>query len=255
MNIKIIKNCIEYTIKNKKLNEGTASVSRDKTASLTDGTLYIPSSVEDNGIKYTVTKIADEAFVDWKELKRVYIPVTVTHIGRAAFLGCSNLIETNFLKNVSSVEHIEDRAFGDCSQLRKSAIISSVQSIGKEAFGGCEKLEEAFISNEIEVIPENAFRGCTNLKSMTLGNKVRIIDELAFFECRELRNVTIPASVEIIGKEAFSKCNKLERVVFLGNPLKLASGVFGNNTQIYYRAGTSGWTTPWYGYITNKIVF
>lgn len=233
----------------------TVSVTGHNIASLTDGFLRIPPSVIDDGIEYTVIKIDDEAFVDWKELKKVTIPNTVTHIGRAAFLGCSSLEVTHFPDNVSFVTQIGDRAFGDCSQLLKSAIISSVQSIGEEAFGGCEKLKEAFISNEIEVIPKGAFIGCTNLESMTLGNTVWIIDELAFFRCSELSYVVIPASVTTIGKGAFSNCDNLGKVTFLGNPPKLASGVFGKYTQIYYRAGTSGWTTPWYGYKTNAIVF
>lgn len=58
----------------------------DKTGKLT-----IPEKVEVDGVDYTVTKIAEDAFKGNTDLTEVTIPGTVTTIGAGAFEGCTNL--------------------------------------------------------------------------------------------------------------------------------------------------------------------
>lgn len=88
------------------------------------------------------------------------------------------------------VTHIGDRAFLDCSSLRKIVIPDSVTHIG-----------------------EDAFWGCTSLIGITIpGNMIRIGDR-AFYRCRTLRSITIPESVTSIGEDAFLWCNSLVSVV------------------------------------------
>lgn len=58
----------------------------DKTGKLT-----IPEKVEVDGVEYTVTEIAEDAFKGNTDLTEVTIPGTVTTIGAGAFEGCTNL--------------------------------------------------------------------------------------------------------------------------------------------------------------------
>lgn len=55
------------------------------------GKVEIPEKVEIEGVDYTVTKIAEDAFKGNTELTEVTIPGTVTTIGAGAFEGCTNL--------------------------------------------------------------------------------------------------------------------------------------------------------------------
>ena len=55
------------------------------------GKVEIPEKVEIDGVEYTVTKIAEDAFKGNTELTEVTIPGTVTTIGAGAFEGCTNL--------------------------------------------------------------------------------------------------------------------------------------------------------------------
>ena len=55
------------------------------------GQVEIPEKVEIDGVEYTVTEIAEEAFKGNTELTEVTIPGTVTTIGSGAFEGCTNL--------------------------------------------------------------------------------------------------------------------------------------------------------------------
>lgn len=55
------------------------------------GKVEIPEKVEIDGVEYTVTKIAEDAFKGNTDLTEVTIPGTVTTIGAGAFEGCTNL--------------------------------------------------------------------------------------------------------------------------------------------------------------------
>ena len=55
------------------------------------GKVEIPEKVEIDGIEYTVTEIAEDAFKGNTDLTEVTIPGTVTTIGAGAFGGCTNL--------------------------------------------------------------------------------------------------------------------------------------------------------------------
>lgn len=73
--------------------------------------VVIPSSVQYNGVRYTVTAIGDGAFNNCVRLRSVTIPNTVTSLGEKAFAKCNGL--TSFI------------------------IPNSVTSIGKKAFYLC----------------------------------------------------------------------------------------------------------------------
>ena len=58
---------------------------------------------------------------------------------------------------------IHDRAFFDCSEIKRINIPASVQYIGAQAFWGMDALEELSITNNIGFVGKHAFCNCRKL--------------------------------------------------------------------------------------------
>ena len=123
-------------------------------------TLSIPSEVNVDEKKYTITSIGEGAFAI-TGLKNIEVPSTVTKIGSNAFYSCGlTKIELS-----SSVVSIGNFAFADCKNLTSITIPSRVTSIGESAFSGCENLDVVIDNSESNVaIGQNAFSECKSVK-------------------------------------------------------------------------------------------
>lgn len=122
-----------------------------------------------------------------KTVKTVFIPTTVTSIGKNAFRTCTNLAG---LTIPNSVITIDDDAFAECSEL---TILTLSDNITKVNRGICYY--------------------CTALTDIIIPDNVTEIDTYAFFNCTSLKNVTIGEKVETIGLQVFYSCSKLESIV------------------------------------------
>ena len=126
-------------------------------------TVKIPSTVTRGGVRYTVTSIGVEAFLDCVNLTSITIPRSVTSIGEGAFWECDNLTSITI---PSSVTSIGNWAFYDCESLTSITIPSSVTSIGNDAFEGCSRLTSITIPTHI-----------TNIDRLGIPEETRIIRE------------------------------------------------------------------------------
>lgn len=99
--------------------------------------LSIPSTVEYDGINYSVTEIGDYAFYICPNITgSLTIPNSVTKIGDHAFSGCSGFTGTLTIPN--SVISIGDWAFDGCRGFNGELILGQMVSwIGEGAFVGC----------------------------------------------------------------------------------------------------------------------
>ena len=120
--------------------------------------ITIPGTITDNGFEYTVTQIADQAFLN-SGIATVSIPNTVTAIGTEAFRGCDKLTEVNIPDKVTE---IGGGLFNGCSSLTKVNIPSGVTSIRGYAFYGCSSLKSIAIPASAKV-NLNVFKNCSNL--------------------------------------------------------------------------------------------
>ena len=168
-----------YTI----LTSNTVEVNGNRTS----GDLEIPSSVQNNGISYSVTAIAEEGFEN-DNITSVVIPNSVRTIKRRAFYGCECLTTVTF---ENGVQEILDESFKYCNELLSVVLPNSVILIGKDSFGNC-----------------------SNLSSLSLGNSIETIDEYAFCQCYGLRTVTIPSSVKKLAGGSFFYCSSIETVYY-----------------------------------------
>lgn len=140
------------------------------------GDVVIPSSVTFNNKTYTVTRIADEAYLDRTAVTSVTFPATVEEIGTDAFNGCSNLEWASF----GGVKVISDRAFYGCEKLSSAKLPESLTYIGTGAFSGCD-LSMVIIPNSVTTIERGAFVNNTRLSVILIGRGVTTMGDAPFY--------------------------------------------------------------------------
>ncbi|MCX4363879.1 MAG: leucine-rich repeat domain-containing protein, partial [Clostridia bacterium] len=196
-----------------------------------------------------LTSIGDHAF-DNTAISEIYLPDTVTSIGKCAFRNCEFLTSVTLPKDIES---IEDGVFYGCASLTEAIISSGVTSIGEYAFGSCEKLDNVVLPSALNYIGACAFAECSALSEIDIPKNVEIIGDRAFqfcsglkylgFEsgsnlsvipygmcmnCVQLERANIPTSVTEIGSDAFHYCYRLKYQPFdhLGALNEIGSSAF-----------------------------
>ena len=164
------------------------------------GVIDIPDTVTSSGQHYTVTAIGDSAFNPSHTITKVssvFIPATVTSIGRLAFRCCKSLATVTFAEG------------------------SHLKSIGVSAFSGTDSAHPIFkeiqIPDSVETIGTNAFHNCQDLESITLPASLKTIESSAFSGCRNLSKVKLPASLKAIQSSVFHLCINLKTVSYDGS--------------------------------------
>jgi len=143
----------------------------------------LDSYVVKNGTKV----ICNYAFEEYRVIKEIVLPNTLTCIG---------------------VE-----AFHNCRSLEMIRLPSSLNSIGEHAFVHCKSLTTVLIPQKIISIENGTFVGCTSLKTILLPQSLYNIGSCAFYRCKALQHIVLPNKVMNIGKSAFGQCNELESIL------------------------------------------
>lgn len=162
------------------------------------GNVAIPSTVEYNGKKYSVTAIGSRAFSNCSRLETITIPNSVITIESEAFAECSSLKSITIPNSVTT---IGSKAFA-WSGLKSVIIGTSVQSIGSNAFGSS--------LNKLILLPNtppsglyNAFSDNTKMTYVANGNysglknlgTIKVLDYLSsMFEVNGIRYVPVSPS-------------------------------------------------------------
>ena len=223
----------------------TAEVARFDKKHKYQGDIVIPSTVTDEGVKYSVTSIVRQAFATCSDLSSITIPSSITKIADNAFQGCTNLKKVDLNNNSivskrydyesdSSIKNI----FG--SQVEEYVLGEDVTGIGDGAFYNCGSLVSVRMTDNVESIGENAFGYCFNLTSINMSNNVSSIGNLAFSMCYSLKSITIPRSLKSIEMWTFSGCGGLTKVEINSNAIISGEGrtsplssYFGNQVKEY----------------------
>ena len=222
-----------------------------KNSNLTQ--IYLPMSI---------TEIGKSAFEGSSILTYLSVPQSLISIGSRAFYGCTSL-ESRSLYIPDSVTSIGSQAYENCLNLISLEIPSSVTDIGVEAFGGCVGLASIIVdsSNPVFDSRENCnaiirtdtnelVSGCMNT---VIPNSVTKIGACAFYGCSGLASIEIPSSVSRIGISAFTYCTGLTSItVYADTPPQLDNHlVFSgtNNCPIYVPAGSvAAYKSAWSEY-------
>lgn len=166
-----------------------------------------------------------------QKLSTIFLPNTITSIGKDAFNQCYRL--TSAITLPSSLETIGENAFYNCEGLTGSLIFpEGLTTIGAWAFYNCNGLtgplnfpesiltieNHAFkdcsgftgalkIPSAHNLVQENAFAGCYGFTTLVLPDNLVTIKEGAFVGCSFSGTLNLPTSLTTIEGSAFSRCN------------------------------------------------
>jgi exosortase/archaeosortase len=191
--------------------------------------------VTDLTIPYGVTTINQYAFVN-SSIYTVWIPETVSNIGRDAFSGCGWLEKVyvddmtawcniSFENDTSNplyyanelwlYDHLDTsgtvktRVYKEVNDL---VIPSGITTLKSYAFINCMSLTSVEIPATVTSISDSVFSGCTEIKSISMLGGLTRIGANTFSGCTGLTDVTIPSSVTCIEYGAFNNCTRLTGV-------------------------------------------
>jgi hypothetical protein len=231
----------EVTIGGLKYDLVTGEEDAPNTATVTGRTaempaeLTIPTTVEKDGVTYSVTAIGSEAFEDCYGLTSVVFPASLKTIGDGAFQYCYALASAT-LSDGSKLTSIGEGAFFYCEELASVTLTNatSLESIGGAAFDGCTKLADVTLTgaDKLATIGDYAFRGIA-LKTVDLSwfTGLKSIGYQAFYESK-VEKLWLPESLESIGGYAFEDCYALTEAMFLKKDGSSGSMVPGDGSKL-----------------------
>lgn len=153
-----------------RISENQVTVVRGNDDSATDylnglTEIVIPETVEHDGVTYTVSEIAQEAFKGCS-INTVSVPSTVVTIREYAF-------------SESTIQHI--------------SLAEGVEYIMKGAFYECAQLEEFIAPVSLTHTGWKILKFCTNLKHAYFGPNFQAFEHATFQACRAMETLTIEA--------------------------------------------------------------
>ena len=167
-----------------------------------------------------------------ESIKRVYIPDSVTEVGRGCFEECTSLEEVRLS---SALTELSIDMFYKCESLKEIEIPEGIVKLGVGCFGHCSELKKVKLPKSLRVIGGSAFIKCTSLVEIDIPEMVEEIHWDAFWEtgyaesweekyvirgknvlvayCGEDTAVEVPEGVEYIGEYVFDWCEEMEQLV------------------------------------------
>ncbi len=141
-----------------------------------EGGKYLGNANNPYLILIDITKDAENIFKTHKDTKV---------IAECAFWDAS----TERIALGGRVTHIGNAAFYGCSALETVVLPDSLVSISSEVFGNCKSIIELSIPEGVTVIEDETFAYCSALTSLTLPKTVEKIGSSVFSNCEVLRDI------------------------------------------------------------------
>ena len=138
---------------------------------IVDGFLRIPDGV---------TYVSFDAIPDENDIRKIYIPKSLTEIHYGTFANCKKLEHLEFDDNIT---FIPEYSFPSLS-MTSVKLPSHLKTVGGGAFSA-SKLERIVFPDSVEELGSALFNSCSNLKSVVLPKNLEVIENLQEIEDAE----------------------------------------------------------------------
>ena len=144
-----------------------------------------------------LTKIEENTFGNYNELRKIYISRNIRNIDAKAFIHCNNLdsiiVDSRNKYYISRGNCLIEKSTNTLVVGCKNSIIpKGVTTIGKYAFSGCRGLKNIKIPEGVTTIQSSCFDRCKNLASIKIPKSVERIDSgNVFSQCVNLKSITV----------------------------------------------------------------
>lgn len=206
--------------------------------------------------KHKITAIADEVFLERKDVEEIIIPDTVKSIGEHCFYGCSNLVKISVPRDLEVIgtDAFANTAWfdafpeGDIVTFGKFLYTFKGQMSPNSAVLASRDSEKAslYSGNKVYLTDfthysEGVFKDQKNLVYAEFPNTMSGVPSSFFEGCSGLEDIVLPSSLNSIGNASFKNCvnlhiegfNDLEHLSSIGNYAlaytKLSGSVSFNN--------------------------
>lgn len=216
---KLVDDLLYYTY-NTFNNEATI-IKYGGTYSSRPTALTIPEIVQlsnDNVQKsFKVSKIFDEALINYNTLESIVIPKTITYVGPNAFKGCTSLSDITLVDGDKTLDFSSSLspsgvllpALNDCP-IQK---VYMGRNLYSSAFKGQTKLRSVVIGDSVTYLSSSIFYNCYSLNDLKMGKSIKSILEDAFYGCSALEKIDLPTGLSEIGQRAFANCESLKGLI------------------------------------------
>ena len=155
-----------------------------------------------------MTSIGDYAFRG-TQLWNMDIPNSVTSIGTYAFY--ETRVETVNFGSASKLQSIGERAFYNCTKLRKLHIPDGVTTMANYVCYNCSTLVDLKLPANLKKINNGAFYNTSKLRSIRFPETLNEIAYEAFYNSG-LDSVCLPLKLSTLGEYAFYYCQNLKYI-------------------------------------------
>jgi len=230
------------------------------------------AEIETLVVDSSVTYLGSWGFAGAENLKEVFLPDSICHVGAGVFYNCPRIASPIYSDSVfiymptasegayslpSGPKRIADGAFYGCNRLSVIRVPDSYIELGNYTFYHCSSLVNIIVRGPIEEIGNSTFEECGNLRSFHFENVKKIGDQAflgctslttvdlpenfvrigkkAFELCSELTTLRCPASIEYIGEQAFRYCDGIKTVNIPNESCKIGKGAFPMTTVITHK--------------------
>ena len=201
---------LNFTVTDYENNEVSVKIGKKPTK---QATLNLPTTVEFNGIEYTITLIPANAFhTCYHFVGDLVIPATVKRIENGAFQQCfadsgeklGTLTLNENLTYIGNAAFLSSRFKGDL------VVPSSVEYVGNYAFNNSGM--DGTLTINCNVTNRDGFNGSKFTKLVVSEGVISVGFYRAFAGMKSLKEVTLPSTLKEIGNEAFYEATAINKV-------------------------------------------
>ena len=167
------------------------------------------TSITDIKIGANIREIREKAFYMCEKLSSVTWNCKCDVIPTNCFLGCSDLMQFDFL----GIKKVDRAAFSE-SGLKEVCLPENIEVVSGWAFYGCEKLSSVIWNCKCNVIPIYCFVRCSNLTQFDFSGVKKI--EARAFMGSGLTSVRLSKKTAV-EQSCFACCNDLEKIEWLSD--------------------------------------